>query len=333
MAETSAISVIVPVYNVEQYLGRCLRSLTDQTALARMEIVLVDDGSTDGGGRMCDEFANSRPDVRVKVVHQKNGGLSAARNSGMRVASGEYFLFVDSDDFIRRDAVEIVLKYLDEGAEGVFLRLANVYGDEEVSAPDAPETLFLEGPEVHRALLLHTYGILENAPKAYRRDIVGDTRFPVGAVCEDVPFLFHVLCRLRRAVIPAPALYFYRLRHGSIMHTLRPELLDERVSVHEEAERLTVQTWPELREVAQARTLYMRLFILNDMMDCPGMGDKACFRRHIKALRGQLGALLKNGERRWLPPSRKVYAVLLCLCPPLARLLHRRRAGRGKGAA
>ena len=244
MAETSAISVIVPVYNVEQYLGRCLRSLTDQTALARMEIVLVDDGSTDGGGRMCDEFANSRPDLRVKVVHQKNGGLSAARNSGMRVASGEYFLFVDSDDFIRRDAVEIVLKYLDEGAEGVFLRMANVYGDEEVSAPDAPETLFLEGPEVHRALLLHTYGILENAPKAYRRDIVGDTRFPVGAVCEDVPFLFHVLCRLRRAVIPAPALYFYRLRHGSIMHTLRPELLDERVSVHEEAERLTVQTWP-----------------------------------------------------------------------------------------
>ena len=139
------------------------------------------DGSTDGGGRMCDEFAASRPDVRVKVVHQKNGGLSAARNSGMRAASGEYFLFVDSDDFIRRDTVEIVLKYLDEGAEGVFLRLANVYGDEEVSAPDAPETLFLEGPEVHRALLLHTYGILENAPKAYRRDIVGDTRFPVGA--------------------------------------------------------------------------------------------------------------------------------------------------------
>ena len=92
MAETPAISVIVPVYNVEKYLGRCLRSLTDQTALARMEIVLVDDDSTDGGGRMCDEFANSRPDVRVKVIHQKNGGLSAARNSGMRVASGEYFL-------------------------------------------------------------------------------------------------------------------------------------------------------------------------------------------------------------------------------------------------
>ena len=162
--------------------------------------------------------------------------------------------------------------------------------------------------------------------------MIGDTRFPEGwSVGEDVVFLFRVLCRLRRAVIPAPALYFYRLRQGSAMHTLRPELLDLRVSIHEEAERLTVQTWPELAEVAKARTLFMRLYILNDMMDHPGIGDEACFRRHLAALRKEMGALLKNRDRTWLPPQRKVYAVLLCLCPALARSLHRRRVEKREG--
>ena len=328
MADT--ISVIVPVYNVETYLARCLRSLTEQTAWARMEIVLVDDGSSDRSGAICDAFAREHPNA--KVIHQRNAGVSAARNAGIDAAAGTYVVFIDGDDFLRRDAVEIVLQYLDSGAEGVFFRMADVYGDEEVQVPDAPETLVLEGPEVHRALLTHKYGIIENAPKAYRRDVIGDTRFPEGwSVGEDVVFLFRVLCRLRRAVIPAPALYFYRLRQGSAMHTLRPELLDLRVSIHEEAERLTVQTWPELAEVAKARTLFMRLYILNDMMDHPGIGDEACFRRHLAALRKEMGALLKNRDRTWLPPQRKVYAVLLCLCPGLARSLHRRRVEKREG--
>ena len=76
---------------------------------------------------------------------------------------------------------------------------------------------------------------------------------------------------------------------------------------------------------AQARTLFMRIFILNDLMDCPDMGDAACFRRHLGALRRNLGALMKNRERVWLPPSRKAYALVLCACPGAARLLHRRR--------
>ena len=330
MAET--ISVIVPVYNVEQYLARCLRSLAGQTAYARMEVILVDDGSTDASGRICDEFAAHHENARV--LHRPNGGVSRARNAGIDAARGGYIAFVDSDDFLRRDAVEAALRYLDAGAQAVFFRMADVHGDEEARVADAPETLVLEGAEVHRALLTHRNGVLENAPKAYRRDAIGKERFPEDIrIGEDAVFLFRVCQHVQRAVIPAPALYFYRVHGKSSMHTLRPELLDERIRAHEEVERLTCATWPALAEVAQARTLYMRLFILNDMMDSPGVGDEACFRRHVKALRGQLGALLKNGGRRWLPPSRKVYAVLLCLCPPLARLLHRRRARRGKGGA
>ena len=106
------ISIIVPVYKVEEYLPRCLRSIAEQTVFDDLEVLLVDDGSTDGCGALCDEFAAGRANVRV--IHKVNGGLSDARNVAMRVASGDYFLFVDSDDFIRRDACDIVLKYLDE---------------------------------------------------------------------------------------------------------------------------------------------------------------------------------------------------------------------------
>ena len=324
------ISVIVPVYNAEKYLARCLRSLTEQTVFDRLEVLLVDDGSTDASGEMCDRYAAQHPNARV--IHKQNGGVSSARNAGLDAATGEYVGFVDGDDFLRPDAMEIALGYLRAGAEGVFLRVARVYDDRQPQLPDVAETMYLEGPEVHRTLLTHCTGVVEDVPKVYRRDVVGDTRFPEQLhIGEDAVFLFRVLCRLRRAVIPSAPLYFYRQNPQSAIQTIRAERLDERVAAHVEVERLTRETWPELAEVARARTLHMRLFILNDMMDRPGIGDDACFRRHLRALRGELGALLRNRERVWMPPERKAYALILCLCPPAARLLHRRRVDRRKG--
>ena len=99
------VSVIVPVYKVEQYLERCLNSILKQTE-KNIEIILVDDGSPDSCPQLCDEFAAL--DNRIKVVHQKNAGLGMARNSGLEIASGEYVMFVDSDDFIVPDAIEIL---------------------------------------------------------------------------------------------------------------------------------------------------------------------------------------------------------------------------------
>ena len=114
MAETSAISVIVPVYNVEQYLGRCLRSLTDQTALARMEIVLVDDGSTDGGGRMCDEFANSRPDLRAgcgRILLQTTQQFLLRQDAADAVRAEEQAI-----PFFQRERAQAVLDLLRHAA-------------------------------------------------------------------------------------------------------------------------------------------------------------------------------------------------------------------------
>ena len=96
------ISIIVPVYNVEQYLDRCVKSLLQQT-YKNLEIILVDDGSPDRCGQMCDNYA--KLDSRVLVIHKENGGLSDARNAGLSHAHGEYIAFVDSDDYIEADMI------------------------------------------------------------------------------------------------------------------------------------------------------------------------------------------------------------------------------------
>ncbi len=97
------VSVVVPVYKVEKYLERCVNSIIKQS-LSELEIILVDDGSPDNCGIMCDSFADK--DNRIKVVHKANGGLSSARNAGLKIATGEYIGFVDSDDDIETDMYE-----------------------------------------------------------------------------------------------------------------------------------------------------------------------------------------------------------------------------------
>lgn len=101
------ISVIVPIYNIQEYLPQCIDSIINQT-YTELEIILVDDGSTDSGGSICDEYALN--DSRVKVIHKKNGGLVSARKAGIRAAHGEYITFVDGDDWIERDTYQKYLK-------------------------------------------------------------------------------------------------------------------------------------------------------------------------------------------------------------------------------
>ena len=104
--EQPLISVIVPVYNVEKYLKKCVNSITSQT-YENLEILLVDDGSTDLSGQICNEFEKN--DARIKVIHKKNGGLSDARNAGLDRAKGQYYAFIDSDDYIQDNTIEIML--------------------------------------------------------------------------------------------------------------------------------------------------------------------------------------------------------------------------------
>lgn len=211
------ISVIVPVYNVEPYLSHCLDSIINQS-YENIEIIVIDDGSTDYCAEICDEYASA--DNRIKVIHQQNGGLSAARNAGIKVATGEFIIFVDSDDIIAGNFCEMLLRTaLQTDADIVecgFVKFESVtkQSTAEVSATIRPETF-----TATVALELLMKGDLKQAVwnKVYRREVVHDVKFPVGKLNEDEFWTYKVFGNARKIAKIDNCLYFYRQQAESIM--------------------------------------------------------------------------------------------------------------------
>ena len=211
------ISVIVPVYNVERYIRQCVESILEQT-YADLEIILVDDGSTDGSGSICDEY--KLKDNRVVVIHKCNGGLSEARNAGLDIARGEYIGFVDSDDYIEPDMYEVLYKncerYAADLAAARFVKF-NTQGEVRKNFTENIEVFSRE--EMLRLFIVgdRRYEITMSVwDRLYKRELISDLRFPVGKCYEDIVFSTKVIEKSKINVYIDRALYHYRLREDSI---------------------------------------------------------------------------------------------------------------------
>ena len=211
------ISVIVPVYNVERYIRQCVESILEQT-YADLEIILVDDGSTDGSGSICDEY--KLKDDRVVVIHKCNGGLSDARNAGLDIARGEYIGFVDSDDYIEPDMYEVLYKncerYAADLATARFVKF-NTQGEDRKNFTENIEVFSRE--EMLRLFIVgdRRYEITMSVwDRLYKRELISDLRFPVGKCYEDIVFSTKVIEKSKINVYIDRALYHYRLREDSI---------------------------------------------------------------------------------------------------------------------
>lgn len=178
------ISVIVPIYNVEKYLNRCVDSVLGQT-FSDLEVLLVDDGSPDGCGAVCDEYAAK--DARVRVIHKPNGGLSSARNAGLEVAAGRWIAFADSDDWLDSDMLEILhtaaLKHGAQIAECSYRRIYRGRTEEETLCTGA----CMEATNVDALGEMYDWKHFKPVAwnKLYLRDVIGDVRYPVGRLHED----------------------------------------------------------------------------------------------------------------------------------------------------
>lgn len=211
------ISIIVPIYNVEAYLDRCVESLRTQT-YSNLEIILVDDGSPDECPAMCDDYAGK--DSRIKVIHQKNSGLSGARNAGIDLARGEYLAFVDSDDYVAPDFIRSLYELLKEtGCAIGQCRFAYVQG----------ESLPADGGNAWRiyrgeSLMEQLYGPEEEATffvvawnKLYRRELFQKIRYPVGKIHEDEATTYRLFHEGKKLAFLDRALYgYYTGNTGSI---------------------------------------------------------------------------------------------------------------------
>lgn len=218
------ISIIVPVYNMEQYLDRCMDSILNQT-YENLEIILVDDGSTDKSSLMCDEYAKKDP--RIKVVHKVNGGLSDARNAGLDVATGAYIGYVDSDDWIEPDMYEKMYQAcIEYNAQVVVCRYAQVYRDKTVKN-DTDNVVAFDREKLLGYYICDSddYKIYNSVwSKLFKRELVDGVKFPVGKNSEDIMYTTKAFCKADKGVYIDKCLYNYVLdREGSIMNVKRAE--------------------------------------------------------------------------------------------------------------
>lgn len=205
------ISVIVPVYKVEQYLNVCIGSIVNQT-YRNLEIILVDDGSPDNCGLMCDIWAEK--DYRIRVIHQKNGGAASARNTGLDLARGEYIGFVDSDDMIRPEMYELLWDALKNSRK----KLAYGYmgwKPDGISEEETPKFRELDPQEAVNEILTGKVGT-SVCCRLYHRSVWDGLRFPVGDINEDFPPLIPTTVAAGGTVLVLSRIYFYRKNPGSV---------------------------------------------------------------------------------------------------------------------
>jgi len=208
------ISIVVPVYNVEKYLGTCLDSILNQT-YKNIEVVLIDDGSTDSSGEICDLY--EKEDRRIRVIHKKNGGLSDARNRGVESVKGEYITFVDSDDIISYDMIKALFNLLnDTGADIAVCDPVHVFNQGKPKYVFSKSRTILETYEAICEMWYQKSFFASAWGKLYKTELFCDIRFKEGIVFEDVQIMHKVFERASKIVYTPSKLYGYLHREGSI---------------------------------------------------------------------------------------------------------------------
>ena len=207
------ISIIVPVYNVESYLKECLESIRQQT-FTDIEVILVNDGSTDSSKEICERFCQA--DSRFRLINQENKGLSAARNRGVKESVGEYIMFVDSDDVINTKVLEVLLPYMKTDVDIVECRMTR---KKEEFFLNKTSTIIFEGNSKEAILNCIEFKEVKYCAftKLYRREIVGKIPFLEGYIYEDIFTGINYLKHIRKIVVVDYIGYYYRVRPNSIM--------------------------------------------------------------------------------------------------------------------
>ena len=230
------ISVIVSIYNVQDYVEKSVHSICNQT-YKNLEIILVDDGATDNSGKICDKLAAK--DSRIKVIHKPNGGLSSARNEGVKFATGDYIAFVDGDDWIDEDMYEGMISAMLKHDADIAICNYKEICKKGVRDTSTDEITVFEGREILKVFIEEdaTYQI-QNAAwnKLYKRSLMGELRFPEGKLFEDIVYTTKLLARSKRAVYTNKAYYNYIFdRSDSIMNSKKVErLLTDQVPAYKE---------------------------------------------------------------------------------------------------
>lgn len=305
------ISVIVPVYNVEKYLERCVKSIVAQT-YTDLEILLIDDGSTDKSGKMCDDFQQT--DSRIKAFHKQNGGLSDTRNYGIEHSAGEFISFVDSDDYIDEKMLETLHRLITENdADLAVCSAMDVFEGKEVTQVKEIKEFNLNKVESYK-YMLRGDGIPSACNKLYKRQTVGDVRFPVGKLYEDGFFTPQILKKVEKTAVTSKPMYYYFRRADSITtKPFRKGDLDV-IEAYDKCVKQVKELCPEALPYAEFRYRNAYFNVLDKMLmrdDCKEIPE---YKQVVKYLKKHTAQIVKDPG---FGKMRKIAAVALKFSVPL----------------
>lgn len=322
------ISVIVPVYNSIDCLEKCVRSICAQT-YENLEILLIDDGSTDGTDKLCDKLATE--DRRICVHHKKNGGASSARNVGIGLAAGAYFGFVDSDDYIEPDMYELMMNAMSESAlQNRRVSIVQISRDEVDEAgnrlPDVcvpPEDArFCGTEEFLKELLLHR-GDCSFCTKLVRKELFAAHRFPEGVLNEDFSLLVELLQEIDGITILPKQCYHVVCRQTSTTRSRTKDSFSRVfLDIVDNADRMQVlvdERYPVLHDYAIRFNLYQRLDYLLHVPIAQMTAENEFYNKVKKYLRWHVRDTVRNS---YLTRKNKIYLLLLTAAPRTVRRVH-----------
>lgn len=257
------ISVIVPVYNTEPYLEKCLDSLLSQT-YGDFELILVDDGSSDQSGKRCDEY--QAKDSRIHVIHQENGGLSNARNTGINASKGEYLTFVDSDDWVDPRLLEVLWEGIGKGATVSACGYYTVRNGNAKPWRDQDDGFrVLPAVEAVRDMM-YTKSIDTSAcAKLFHRSCFSQILFPEGRLYEEVATTYRLFLTQEKIAITTNSYYFYVKHPGSIVTSAFSDRHMDMLTHSQDMLELAIGSYPDLISAAKRRIIYACFYLLKTM--------------------------------------------------------------------
>lgn len=316
------ISIIVPVYNIKDYLPRCVESLRKQT-YENIEILLVDDGSTDGTGELCDELALQ--DARIRVFHKDNGGSSSARNLGITHAKGAYLAFVDSDDYVSEEMYALLY----EGLQKYKVKVAQIGRDELAEdgsrLPDIcvpPKTAELITEKAFLTELLMHRGDCSFCTKLFIRELFEKNRFPVGALNEDFRLLIEMLPQIQSILSLPQQTYhvFYRMGSNTRTKTGFSRVYEDIVENADWVSTLVERQYPELSEYALRFAVFQRIEYMLHVPIYLMNGKNEMYKSIVHFLRANWWKGMGN---KYLTKKNKCYLSIFAFAPKVARQIHK----------
>lgn len=294
------ISVIVPIYKVEEYLKKCVDSIINQT-YKNLEIILVDDGSPDSCGKICDFYSNQ--DHRIRVIHKKNGGLSDARNVALDVASGAYITFIDSDDYIEENYISYLYNLVKKNNADISI-CEYLYITEKgkvINHPRNDGKIIIMDQEKALYELLNSKLYSNSAwGKLYKKECFSGIRYPYGKLYEDVPTTYKTFLKCNKIVFGASAKYFYLYRSTAISKQKFSLKRMDAIYFTEEMVKNIIEKFPSLSRIAECRLFdsYIAVLALISSKNCPEI--YSLISRKIKEKRRRILLYKLSGRKRKL---------------------------------